>query len=111
MLEAFGPSLYLADGPTVSFFGFSYPTRMAVARLSDGSVWVWPPVALSEEPADEVQAIGPVRHIASPNKIQIDPTARACQVFPAGAWRPYDGQDAPHRLPATTGTCGGFHLP
>ena len=69
MLEAFGPSLYAADGPTVSFFGFPYPTRMAVARLSDGSVWVWSPVALTEELADEVQAIGPVRHIVSPNKL------------------------------------------
>src|SRR6185312_5943921 len=40
-LEQFGPSLYVADGPTVSFAGFPYPTRMAAARLSDGSVWVW----------------------------------------------------------------------
>lgn len=69
MLEAFGPSLYAADGPTVSFFGFPYPTRMAVVRLSDGSVWVWSPVALTQELADEVQAIGPVRYIVSPNKI------------------------------------------
>ncbi|MGC9526828.1 MAG: DUF4336 domain-containing protein [Limnospira sp.] len=69
MLEKFGPSLYSADGPTVSFFGFPYPTRMAVARLSDGGVWVWSPIALTEELADEVQAIGPVRHIVSPNKI------------------------------------------
>jgi len=69
MLEEFGPSLYAADGPTVPFYGFPYPTRMAVARLSDGSVWVWSPVAMTEELANEVQAIGPVRHIVSPNKI------------------------------------------
>jgi len=69
MLEEFGPSLYSADGPTVPFYGFPYPTRMALARLSDGSVWVWSPVALTEELANEVQAIGPVRHIVSPNKI------------------------------------------
>jgi Domain of unknown function (DUF4336) len=69
MLEEFGPSLYSADGPTVSFFGFPYPTRMAVARLSDGSVWVWSPVALSQGLADEVEAIGPVRYVVSPNKI------------------------------------------
>ena len=69
MLEEFGPSLYLADGPTVPFFGFPYPTRMAVARLSDGSAWVWSPVALTEELANELQAIGPVRYIVSPNKL------------------------------------------
>jgi len=69
MLNEFGPSLYSADGPIVPFFGFPYPTRMAVARLTDGCVWVWSPVALTEELADEVHAIGPVRHIVSPNKI------------------------------------------
>ena len=69
MLEAFGPSLYVAEGPTVSFLGFPYPTRMALARLGDGSTWVWSPVALSSELAGEVEAIGPVRHVVSPNKI------------------------------------------
>lgn len=69
MLDPFGPSLYVADGPTVSFFGFPYPTRMAVARLSDGSAWVWSPIALTPELAEEVQSIGPVRYIVSPNKL------------------------------------------
>jgi hypothetical protein len=69
MLEPFGPSLYVADGPTVSFFGFPYPTRMAVARLQDGNVWVWSPIALTPELADAVQSIGPVRYIVSPNKL------------------------------------------
>ncbi|MEP6938155.1 MAG: DUF4336 domain-containing protein [Rudaea sp.] len=69
MLEPFGPSLYVADGPTVSFFGFPYPTRMAVVRLRDGDVWVWSPIALTRDLADEVQSIGPVRYIVSPNKL------------------------------------------
>ena len=69
MLEEIGPSLYVADGPVVSFYGFPYPTRMAVVRLSDGSAWVWSPVALSDELFNSVDAIGPVRHIVSPNKI------------------------------------------
>lgn len=69
MLETFGPSLYVAEGPVVSFYGFPYPTRMALVRLSDGSVWVWSPVALTEALAAEVEALGPVRYIVSPNKI------------------------------------------
>lgn len=69
MLEEFGPSLYVADGPVVSFLSFPYPTRMAVARLSDGSAWVWSPVALTPELERAVESIGPVRHIVSPNKI------------------------------------------
>lgn len=69
MLQEFGPSLYVADGPTASFYGFPYPTRMAVARLSDGSAWVWSPIALTEELARQVESIGPVRHVVAPNKL------------------------------------------
>ena len=69
MFEEFAPSLFVADGPTVSFFGFPYPTRMAVARLADGSAWVWSPIALTPELERAVESIGPVRHIVSPNKI------------------------------------------
>lgn len=69
MLKEFGPSLYSVDGPIVPFFGFPYPTRMAVAQLSDGSAWVWSPVALTEGLANALQAIGPVRYIVSPNKL------------------------------------------
>jgi len=69
MLNEFGPSLYIADGPTVSFYGFPYPTRMAVARLSDDSAWVWSPIALSDELISSVNDVGTVRHIVAPNKI------------------------------------------
>ena len=69
MLHEFGPGLLTAEGPTVSFLSFPYPTRMAVAKLEDGSAWVWSPVALSPELAQAVEAVGPVRHLVLPNKI------------------------------------------
>ena len=69
MIEEFGPSLFLANGPIVSFYGFPYSTRMAIARLSDGNTWIWSPVALTEELSKAVETIGPVKHIVSPNKI------------------------------------------
>ena len=69
MLAPFGADLYLADGPAVSFHGFPYPTRMAVARLATGRAWVWSPIALTNELAAAVEAIGPVSDIVSPNKL------------------------------------------
>ena len=42
---------------------------MAVAKLSDDSAWVWSPIALTDELAQSMETIGPVRHIVSPNKI------------------------------------------
>lgn len=69
MLSEFGPRLWTADGPSVDFYGFPYPTRMAVACLEDGSAWVWSPIALTPELERAVEAVGPVRNIVSPNKI------------------------------------------
>ena len=69
MLEEFGPSLYVAEGTTVPFLGFPYPTRMAIVRLTDGTVWVWSPIELTRDLERAVDTIGPVRHIVSPNKI------------------------------------------
>jgi hypothetical protein len=69
MLEEFAASLYRAEGPAVSFYGFPYPTRMALARLADGGLWVWSPVALTSALEAEVAALGPVREIVSPNEI------------------------------------------
>ena len=69
MRVPFGPDLHYADGPEVSFFGFPYSTRMAVARLSSCIFWVWSPVALTSELASAVEALGPVALIVSPNKL------------------------------------------
>lgn len=68
-LEPFGESLWLAEGPIVNFYSFPYPTRMVVVRLADGGLWVWSPVALTEELRRDVDALGPVRHLVAPNKL------------------------------------------
>jgi hypothetical protein len=69
MLESLGPELWFADGGIVSFKGFDYPTRMVVVRLADGGLWLWSPVARTAAIEDEVRALGPVRHIVSPNAL------------------------------------------
>lgn len=62
--------LWLAEGPVVRFLGvFPYPTRMAVVRLRDGALWLWSPVAWNEELAEELEALGRVRHLVAPNKL------------------------------------------
>ena len=68
-LQPIGPELWIAEGPEVSFFGLPYPTRMALVRLEKGDLWVWSPIALDDELAAEVEALGPVRHLVSPNKL------------------------------------------
>jgi hypothetical protein len=68
-LNSFGPDIWVAEGPVVSFFGFPYPTRMVVIRLRSGSLFVWSPIAPTPELKVEVEAVGTVAHLVSPNKI------------------------------------------
>jgi len=69
MLTEVAPDIWIADGPSVPFFGFKYPTRMTVVRLSDKSLWVWSPIQLSEELRAAIVEQGSVRFLVSPNKI------------------------------------------
>lgn len=68
-LRQFAPDIWIADGPVTSFHGFAYSTRMAVIRLSNGKLFVWSPVALSESLRASVGALGPVCHLVSPNAL------------------------------------------
>jgi hypothetical protein len=68
-LHELGPDLWTAEGPAVSFFGFAYPTRMAVIRLSDGGLFVWSPIALAPALRQAVEALGQVRFLVSPNRL------------------------------------------
>ena len=66
-LEPFGPDIWVVQGPVVSFYGFPYPTRMVLIRLSGGGLFVWSPIALTPELKTEIDAFGPVAHLVSPN--------------------------------------------
>jgi hypothetical protein len=68
-LQPFGPNIWVVEGPVVSFYGFPYPTRMVLIRLSGGGLFVWSPTALTPELKADVDALGPVAHLVSPNKI------------------------------------------
>lgn len=69
LLHEFGPNIWTAEGPAVSFLTFPYPTRMAAIRLADGGLFVWSPIALSAALKREVDAFGPVRFLISPNRL------------------------------------------
>ena len=70
LLEEFSQNIYILNGPTVNFMGFPYPTRMAVIKLSNGSSFIWSPINLTKELAEEIETnIGKVSCIVVPNKI------------------------------------------
>src|SRR5215470_16077424 len=69
MLSQFGREISIADGPNVAVVGFRYPTRMAIIRLSEGELFVWSPIQLTDALRAEVDAVGQVRHIIAPNSL------------------------------------------
>lgn len=68
-LEPIADDVWLADGEIVDFYGFPYPTRMVIVRLSSGLLWVWSPIGLSANLRKQVDELGRVAHLVSPNKI------------------------------------------
>jgi len=66
MLERVDEGVWVAAAP-LKFKGLHLGTRMTVARLPGGDLWVHSPIALTPELRAEVDALGPVRHIVAPN--------------------------------------------
>lgn len=69
MLERMHQALWVVEGPIVRFVGAPYPTRSVIVRLERGDLWVWSPVELTAGLRAEVDRLGPVRHLVSPNKL------------------------------------------
>ncbi|MGH6863353.1 MAG: DUF4336 domain-containing protein, partial [Methylocella sp.] len=69
MLERVHETLWVVEGENVSFYGIPYPTRSVIACLQNGDLWIWSPVKLTANLRAEVDRLGPVRHLVSPNKL------------------------------------------
>lgn len=84
MVTPFGTDIWLFDGPVVTgAAGFTYPTRMVVVRLADDAgLWVWSPVALSQEIRAQIDTLGPVHHLVAPNGLHHTFLAEWASAFP-----------------------------
>src|SRR5919199_6162077 len=51
------------------FYGIEGGTRMSICRLSDDSLWLHSPLKLNEELKGELDWLGAVRFVVSPNKL------------------------------------------
>ena len=90
-LKPVAPGLWIAAGPIVRMaaLGGSAPftTRMTVARLADGGLWCHSPIAPDPALFAAIDALGPVRHLVSPNKLHYAHIAAWKRRYPdAVAW-------------------------
>ncbi len=60
--------LWVFDRP-LSVLGVEIGTRMTVARLGDGGLWLHSPVRLDSETRADLEGLGPVRHVVAPNRV------------------------------------------
>ncbi|NRB41779.1 MAG: DUF4336 domain-containing protein [Pseudomonadales bacterium] len=61
-------NIYTSDS-RVNFYGASIQTRMAVIRLSDESLLIYSPIALTSEIKQQLDALGTISCVVAPNKI------------------------------------------
>ena len=73
-LKPFAKDIWIVDGDIIhmSFpLGIKVPfsTRMTIVRLQDGSLWCHSPIAPQPDLLREINTLGKVSHLVSPNKI------------------------------------------
>ena len=88
-LQSFAEDIWIANGPSVGFVVASLPTRMIVVKLSDGSLWINSPVAVSSETLNQIERIGPVRYLVAPTTFHVWRLEQWHKLFPdAQLWGP-----------------------
>ena len=60
--------VWIAEAP-LRFYGVPFGTRMTVVRLADGGLFVHSPLDPVPRLRAEIDALGPVRYVVSPNKL------------------------------------------
>jgi hypothetical protein len=72
-LKLVDANIWIVDGPIIhmDFPGMKLPftTRMTIVRLANGDLWVHSPIAMTDALQAEVDKLGPVKHLVSPNRI------------------------------------------
>jgi hypothetical protein len=68
-LQPIADNFWLIDGPVVRAYGFPFPTRMGVARLTGGGLWLWSPVRLDDDVRRAIRSLGEPLYAVEPNKL------------------------------------------
>ena len=61
--------IWIVDGALISFKGVPFPTRMTVVRLESGELFIHSPIELGDKLKHEIDRLGTVKHLISPNRI------------------------------------------
>jgi hypothetical protein len=88
-VQEFGKNLWIVDGPPVRDMGLVFPTRMTIAKLSGGELWVSSPVPVPSEALAHITAQGPVTYLVAGTPRHVWRLAEWHALFPqAQLWGP-----------------------
>ena len=88
VLKPMGPDIGIVDGPveylTVGGVRLPLPftTRMTVVRLSTGDLFLHSPIKFDQALASELQRMGTIRHLVSPNQFHYAHIGEWSKAFP-----------------------------
>ena len=72
-LKEVDQNIWIVDGDLIQMdmkiFKLPFQTRMTVIKLNDGKLWIHSPIAPNEKLFTELDALGEVAYLISPNKI------------------------------------------
>lgn len=68
-LKTISEDIWIIDGGEVPWYGMPYTTRTTVIRLESDELWVHSPGKIYEHVLNELNELGEVKYLISPNKI------------------------------------------
>jgi len=72
-IKPIAENIWIVDGDSIRMkvltFGLPFSTRMTIVKLKDGSLWCHSPVKPTESLFKEIDLLGEVKHLVSPNPI------------------------------------------
>ncbi|MBD1889177.1 MULTISPECIES: DUF4336 domain-containing protein [unclassified Coleofasciculus] len=91
LLKQVDEDIWIVDGSIVQMAMYGakvpFPTRMTIVRLSTGDLWCHSPTELTPELKAQIDSLGSLRHLISPNKIHYAYISAWASAYPeAVAW-------------------------
>lgn len=91
VLKPFADGIWIVDGPIVRMSvpggSIPFPSRMTVVRLSSGDLLLHSPTEVNEALQEQLEALGRIRHLVSPNCIHYAHIGKWKERYPeAIAW-------------------------
>ena len=91
LLKQVDEDIWIVDGSIVQMAMYGakvpFPTRMTIVRLSNGELWCHSPTELTPELKAQIDSLGSLRYLISPNKIHYAHIGAWASAYPeAVAW-------------------------